>query len=1088
MDGEIRKHFRLYTSNRLEVLLDALAEILRTPAASPFDPEIIVVQSKGMERWIAMELSRRHGVAAHYRFPFPNSFVYDQVFRSMMTDLPETSPFDREVMAWKIMRLLPSLLDRPEFEPLRNYLKKDGDRLRRYQLAVRIADLFDQYLVFRPEMIFAWEERKREDGWQPILWRQLTAETDLPHRAALGRILFDRLQNDPAIAVPLPERISVFGITTLPSFHLQMLDEISKHRPVHLFLLNPCADYWGDILSNRERRRALRRGREKGLSEAALYLGEENGLLTSMGMQGRDFFDMITDLYTDEFDDFQDPGEKTLLSCIQSDILFRRNRPSEQADTKVVEPEDGSVRIHVCHSPMREIEVLHDQLLALFDADPALAPRDILVMTPDIETYGPYIQAVFDRPADDPHRIPFSIADRAMRTESRVIDIFLKVLDMAGGRFGAAQVLSVLENPSVFQRFDLSETDLDRIGNWVRDTRIRWGVDAESRAGLGLPDTPENTWRAGLDRLLLGYAMAGGSERTFHGIPPFDAVEGGETDILGHFLEFTDRLFHQVNTLIRPASLSDWSERLAGLLKALFHADEETEAELQFLRDALAELRKTGEQGEFSEPVDIRVIKSHLSQRLQEDPFGFGFITGGITFCAMLPMRSIPFRVICLVGLNSEDYPRRSKPLGFDLMARHPKPGDRSRRNDDRYLFLESILSAREKLYISYVGRSIQDNAAIPPSVVVSELIDVIQRGFRWKDGDLLQDQLITEHRLQGFSPAYFMHGEAFRLFSYSIENCRAARRLVTPRESPKPFITGLLSEPESEWKTIGLETLISFFSNPAKFLLNRRLNLFLETEDIRIEEQEAFHIEGLDQYFLEDVLVKEALTGRDPAELYPLKRASGELPHGAVGESLFLKSCREAGGFAEKIQFYMADAPKEPLDIDLFPDGFRLTGRIPDIYPAHMVRYRFAVLKPKDHLRAWLLHLAMNAAAVEGYPRTTLIAGKDKTYEYGPVENSEEILLNLLTIYWKGLRQPLRFFPLSAWAYAESVVTAEKPADIALGKARGKWENSYYSSGEETDGYFHRCFRHLDSPLDSEFEALALAVFRPLLNHAAAV
>jgi len=1082
------KNFRLYTSNRLEVLIEALAEVLAFPPASPFDPEIIVVQSKGMERWIAMELSRRHGIAAHLRFPFPNAFVYNDVFRSMMADLPEASPFDREVMAWKVMRLLPPLLDRPEFEQLRNYLKNDGDRLRRYQLAVRIADLFDQYLVFRPEMIFDWEARKQEDGWQPILWRRLTAETDIPHRAALGRFLFDRLRTDPAVAEHLPERISVFGITTLPPFHIQVLDEISKHRPVHLFLLNPCADYWGDILSNRERRRALRRGREKGLSEAELHLGEENGLLTSMGMQGRDFFDMITDYYTDEFDAFYDPGEKTLLSCIQSDILFRRNRPSEQVDIKIVEPEDDSVRIQVCHSPMREIEVLHDQLLDLFETDAALCPRDILVMTPDIETYGPYIQAVFDRPADDPHRIPFSIADRAMRTESRVIDVFLKVLDLAGGRFGAAQVLSVLENPSVFQRFGLSEVDLDRIRNWVRDTRIRWGENAQSRAELGLPDTPENTWRAGLDRLLLGYAMTGESERAFHGIPPFDAVEGGETDILGHFLEFTDRLFHQVNTLTRPAPLLEWSERLADLLEILFHADEETEAELQFLRDVLAELRGTVERSEFTEPVDIRVIKSHLSQRLQEDPFGFGFITGGITFCAMLPMRSIPFRVICLVGLNSEEYPRRSKPLGFDLMARHPKPGDRSRRNDDRYLFLESILSAREKLYISYVGKSVRDNAAIPPSVVVSELLDVIQRGSRCEEGDLLHDRLMTEHRLQAFSPAYFSNADSSPFFSYSTESCRAARHLVAPREAPKPFITGLLSEPDSEWKTIGLETLISFFSNPAKFLLNRRLNLFLETEDARIEEQEAFDIGGLDQYFLEDVLVKEALTGRDPAELYSLKCASGELPHGTVGECLFLKSCREAGGFAEKVQSYVAGPPKEPLEIDLSLNGFRLTGRIPDIYPAQMVRYRFATVKPKDHLRAWLLHLAINAAAVEGYPRTTLMAGKDKTYEYGPVENAEDILLDLLTLYWKGLRHPLRFFPISAWAYADCVVTAEKPAEIALAKARGKWINSDYSSGEEADGYFHRCFRHLDSPLDSEFESLALAIFRPLLNHAEAV
>lgn len=1078
------KHFQLFTSNRMEVLIEALAEILEVPSTSPLDPEIIVVQSTGMERWISMELSRRHGIAANFQFPFPNAFVYDHVFRGVLADLPESSPFDREVMTWKIMRLLPPLLDRPEFEPLRHYLKDDRDRLRRYQLAVRIADTFDQYLVFRPDMIFDWEARKREDGWQPILWRRLTAEADSPHRAALGRELFDRLRADPETAEHLPERISVFGITTLPPFHIQVLDEISKHRMVNLFLLNPCADYWGDILSNRERRRTLRRGREKGLSEADLHLGDENGLLTSMGMQGRDFFDMITEFYTDEFDDFQDPGEETLLSCIQSDILFRRNRPSEHAEKKTLDRGDDSIRIHVCHSPMREIEVLHDRLLALFESDGAPAPRDILVMTPDIEAYAPYIQAVFDRPPEDPLRIPFSIADRAVRTESRVIDVFLTILDLTGGRFGAAQVLSVLENPSVFQKFELSEGDLDRIRDWVRNTRIRWGLDEKSRSGMGLPEIPENTWRAGLDRLLLGYAMTGGGERSFGGIPPYDNIEGGETAILGRFLQFTRSLFHQVESLRRPASPATWADRLHTLLEDLFHAGEETETELQFLRDTLAGLRETTERGGFEEAVDIRVIQSHLSQRLQEDPYGFGFITGGITFCAMLPMRSIPFRVICLVGLHSDEYPRRSKPLGFDLMARHPKPGDRSRRNDDRYLFLESILSARERFYISYVGRSAKDNAPIPPSVVVSELIDVIQRGFETEDAAPLEDFLLTEHRLQAFSPAYFSKDAPDRFFSYSMENLEAARRLMAPRRAPEPFIAGPLSAPEPELKTLNLETLASFLVHPAKFLLNRRLNLYLETDASTIEERESFRICGLDQYQLEDDLVQKALAGRDPADLYPLKRASGELPHGTVGQCLFQNSCQQAEGFAKIIRPYVAENPKEPLDIDLSLEGFRLTGRIRNIYPDRMVRFRFATVKPKDHLRGWILHLAMNAAMGGEHASASLIAGKDDLWEYAPVDHAGDILLDLLKIYWQGLRRPLPFFPISAWAYAQVMSGGEKPPEAAWKAARNAWESGY-NPGEDDDPYFQKCFGHLDSPLDDEFGELALAVFGPLLDHA---
>ena len=884
-----------------------------------------------MARWIALALARSHGICANMAFPFPNDSMSTDVFRTILTDLSEPSPFDRPVMAWTLMALLPGCLEDPSFSPLRHYLDGGDTGVKLFQLAQRIADLFDQYLTFRPDWILDWDAG-RGDGWQPALWRRVADGRGGRHRAALGRSLTEVLARGPLPAASLPERVSVFGISSLPRFHMEILDALSRHMEVNLFLMNPCADFWGDTLSRGGLRRVVRKARERSVAETDLHLGEQNSLLASLGILGRDFFDMITEFDPEIIETHQDPGRETLLSAIQSDILNRVERPSEGFPRLPVGPEDRSLTVHACHSPMRETEVLFDHLLSLFAADDTLRPGDILIMAPHIETYAPYIQAVFDRPAGDPKHIPYSIADRGIRGESRLIEAFMGLLDLADGRLGAAQVTALLETPWVRRKFGLDEADMGRIRRWIRDVRIRWGIDGRGRAALGLPDIADHTWRAGLDRLLMGYAMAGRGCRTFDGVLPFDPMEGSETDALGGFLEFTDRLFSHVEDLPTPRTPAEWAGFLNGIVDAFFEIDAAAEKEIQIIGGAVADLAETADLAGFDRAVDLRVIRTYLADRLGRDLFGFGFITGGVTFCAMLPMRSIPFRVIGLLGMNSTDYPRNTHRPGFDLMAAHPRPGDRSPRKDDRYLFLETLLSARETLYISHVGQGIRDNSPVPPSVLVSELLDAVERGFISADGGRLEDRLVTRHRLQAFSPAYFS-GAAGPLFSYSEENLEIARRLAAGPAPPPPFIAAGLPEPDASWNTIDLEHLCRFFGNPHKYLLNHRLGVYLDEKELSIEEKEPFGIAGLEGYLLAENLVENRLSGRPPGALFSLKRSAGDLPHGRVGEALYEKISADAEVFFGKISHLVGPPAEAPVEIGLRIGEFALTGRIANLH-----------------------------------------------------------------------------------------------------------------------------------------------------------
>lgn len=1107
--------FRLFTSNRLERLSDQLADVLRTPLSSPFAPELIVVQSQGMERWLSLQLAEKLGVAANLDYPFPNRFVRELAEIAFPDQIAEeVSVYERRYLTWEIMRLLPDCLERAEFESLRNYLSGQASMLKRLQLSVRIADLFDQYLVFRPDMIRKWDKGEAvtspEEQWQAILWREITNEKPVPHRAELGNKLIEWLAAPASAAEGLPERVTVFGISALPPFHMNILDALSAHSEVNLFLLNPCQEYWGEIHSRKQISRLEQKTSRKkdtaqfDLFDATnpdLYFEEGNRLLASMGELGRDFFDMILDDFEYESaEQFVEPEAKSLLHLLQRDILHLKSR-GETSDTaegeasrQQIPPDDRSVQIHSCHSERREIEVLQDNLLHLFDENPQLKPGDIIVMAPDIELYAPFIQAVFDLPPDDPRRIPYSIADRSFSHENEIVETFLAILNLYNSRLTATEVINILESPAVCRKFDLDETDLEFVHHLVRETRIRWGADPEHKKHLNLPPFVQNTWQSGVERMLLGYAMPTQDYQLYSDrIVPYNGVEGSDADILSGLLDFTRHLFDTAKSLDKPRSLKQWSEHFLGILDAFFAAENEALPTIYMIRRTLLELVTFQDSTGFDEPIDIRTIRHHLAHELHRESYGFGFLTGGVTFCSMLPMRSIPFKVICLIGMNNDAYPRADRKLSFDLIAkRRPKRGDRSRRKDDRYLFLETLISARETLYISYKGQSIKDNSVIPPSVLVSELLDYIETGFMVKD-DEIYDHLVSQHRLQPFSPSYFDTANDNRdeLFSFSRDNLIAARRLLEARGDAPPFFQEKLSEPDDSFRTVDLRDLTRFLRHPAKFLANKRLELYLPDEPEAFEDKEPFLLQQLDRYKVAEELLKCRLRGADTGDMKAALDAMGMLPHGLMGKNEIDRLDDHVADFIRKTREYLQGEKLNTLPITIEIDEFLIRGELEEIYEKGMVFYRYGSVWARDHLRAWVAHLFLNSAAPENYPRTTMLAGLDKLgkgnwrgWRLQPVQDARNILSKILKAYWYGLQKPLHFFPESAFVYANRI-KRKKSERQALDAARSKWLGSGrdWERPESSDPYFNLCFKNHPDAIDREFQRCVEVIMLPLLE-----
>ena len=1066
----------IYTSNCMETLAEQLALIVSEPLSLPFSPEIIVVQSRGMERWAAMELARHNGICANCFFPFPNTFL-QEMFKKTIPDLPEESSFDPSTMTFKIMKVLPECIDLPGFESLKRYIGDENTGMKLFQISKRIADLFDQYLVFRPEMIFNWE-KGTEHHWQAYLWRKLSFGKEHLHRAGLWRAFLENIRNSPRQIEHFPRRVSIFGISYLPLLHLEAFVGISSHSQVNLFLMNPCKEFWGDIVSGWETGKIRKKYTRSNDISKDLYLEEGHRLLASMGTLGRNFISLISDFDYQVFELFKENQGHTILEKIQSDILNLKNRRFYFPSPEILEPSpkiDSSIQIHSCHSPMREIEILHDNLLAMFEEDPDLLPKDIVVMTPDIHLYAPFVEAVFGAQIDEKKRIPFTISDQSIMKESRIIEGFMSILDLENSRMSVNRVMALLELSEIKDKFGISEPEIDIVERWIRETNIRWGIDAEHRRKLGLPAVSENTWRAGIERLLLGYAMPGSGRKMFSEILPYDHIEGGEAETLGKFVEFLDCLINSVDYLNQARTLSGWSKVFSDIIEKFFALEEDSEPEIQILRSVLDDMVKRESLSGFDKSIKIEVAKSYLGGLLEDEHVRRGFISGGVTFCAMLPMRSIPFKIVCLVGMDSDAFPRETKTLEFDLMAKHPRAGDRNRRNDDKYLFLEALLSARNKFYISYVGQSIQDNVRIPPSVLVSELIDCIKDGFGFSE-----EQVVIFHRLQAFSPEYFKKDS--KLFSYSFENFIASSKMFDPKEAPS-LISTKLPEPDKVWKELSLNALSTFFSNPAKYLLEKRLGIYLHDKADILDERENFRLDYLEKYLLDQELVSTRLSGLSLKDIYPPIKASGELPHGKVGEYIYNQMSLDAEDFVRKIKKHTKGHRLEDLDVELDIAGFRIFDRVADVYENGLIKNIYANTKPKYLLNTWIYHLIICVLLEDKNSVQSFLLCSDAAWEFTPVSSAIDILKYLLNIYWKGMSEPLHFFPVSSFEYVCMILLKNRTQSAALKAAQKKWSGSDFSRGESKDPYFERCFGKND-PLNKDFENISMKIFSPLLNH----
>lgn len=1062
----------LHQSNRLESLLRQLHALVREPLADPLAPEIVVVQNPGMAQWVAQQLAFSVGIAAHLAFPLPARFVWD-VLQGLAGSPAEEDRYRKPVIRWRIMALLPRLLGQPGFAEIAAYLREDDNGGKLYQLAGRISDVFDQYLVYRPDLLTRWEQGE-ETHWQAQLWRALVARA-VPHRARLADRFRRLLAEQPDIPGRLPQRCHLFGLNSLAPVYLDVVAQLSRHIEVHLYHLSPCRHYWGDLVSARQMA-GMRAGKRPPPATAIdAYYEEGHPLLLSLGKTGQDFFRQLLDYDLQEFDLYCENERPSLLATLQNDLLDLRDRTASPAERWPLQPDDRSVQCHCCFSPLREVQVLHDRLLDLFQRLPNLNPGDILASAPDIQIYADAIAGVFGEPGQT-RRIPWSIADQTLNREHPLVRCFLDLLDLATGRFTAPEVLALLETPALLVRFGLDPALLPRLHAWVQETGIRWALDEAHRRELDLQTGSLHSWRFGLDRLLLGYLM-GDSRDISCGILPYANLAAGEAAELGGFLDLIDTLTRWRLRLRQPRPVEAWCAELHSLLTEFF-APEEDEQGMRTLRDAINALKAECSLAGHEAPLAFAVLREHLKTTLAQPGGGQAFLSGRVTFCNMVPMRSVPFRVVCLLGMNDQDFPRAQHPVAFDLMASEPRLGDRNRRQDDRYLFLEAILSARDVLYLSWVGRNQRDDALAPPSAVIGELLDYLEQSCLFDETGIAA-RLTTVHPMQPFSRRCYEGSPATASFNPAW--------LPAEREGdPPPFLPAPLEQPADEtWRTVDLRQLMRFWRHPVRYFLERILGLHVRDGEIVVAESEPFALDRLQHYQLRRETVADLLAGMPEERIRCDLEAGGQLPQGGFAQVEFSAIAQISTDFARHLRTLQTH-PLEPVEIDRPLGPFRITGWLTDLYPEGRVTWRAGALKGADLIELWTHHLVLNLLAPPGMAPQSIHLSYDTTQKnnpvrrttFGPLAGAAVHLRQLLDLYWQGLTRPLPFFPETSLAWAKAAGTGQEEE-----RARPVWTGGYQRRGEGEDPAYSFFFPATTLPLTPEFIALA-ALFAPILSH----
>ena len=1076
-------------SNLLKNLRDHLIRHLKENPPLPFEKESILVHSNGMRQWLSQGIAQDLGICANVEFPLPTKFIFQTYqklladdFKSWAENNPFEAPFDQELLSWQIFNILNSdKIKSPIFSPLLDYLENDEKESKKRLLAKTLAGLFENYQSYRADWLEEWQNGRfvldhgkklaDKDLWQGQLWQYLNSE---PSRVALFKKYKEKIQKNSTFTAE--KRLFIFGLTGLSQQSMEFFILYSQICDIYFFIHNPTELYWGDLIHAKDEIKIAWKHKKELQTPPS-----EDNLLALLGAQGRDALNLFYELSENKVESFEEPflepENKTLLNKLQN-AIYNLNAPND-----TIAENDFSISFHQCHSAFREVEVLNNLILNELDNDKTLNPRDILVLAPDIEKYSPFIDSVFGGYSKNDNRyIPYSIADRKKRTTSLFLRALKDLLSLDELEFNPNQIFGLLESHFVRNKFNLNEAEIAQLKTWIKNAEIRWGLSDTQRHDLyqNAAQSLQNTWQKGLSRLILGFAM--GESPEWQSYLPLPAAQGLNAAPLGKLFLLIKKLDFWRQEFSQAATLKEWQSRLSACIEDFFAADDnygdaENATEIQQFKANFATLvQKEWRARELLKSTDAPVfslatLREDLLNLLEEPGLKQPFLDGKLIFATFMPMRAIPHRQIYILGLNDGDFPRLNRPLDFDLIAQHRRRDDRSRTDDDRYMLLETLLAAREKITFSYVAHNIHDNSERQPSILLAQLCSYISAHFAVDNNASIIQHLTTTHPLQAFSKKY---NENNHLFTYSKEwfennNTENLKRTLK------------IDDIESQKH---LNDLIALLKNPPLSFFQQTLDAqFSNPEHFRFEETENFGTESLEFYkarfnivaALHNAFYQEKNRATALNEVLANIQNTDFLPWGGVGV-LKNKELKNFGNaFLEKLNDFHS-VRREIINLG------NIVGEI-EIFSNDNEEKQLILsasqLRDDKYLQPFLQHIL---ACATGFEIETAIIGLKEneviTQTFEPIEKNEAmaILQKLNNFASQALKEPL---PVTL----NTAITFLNNADKGKQKQWGETRKVFLDECEKIPA-LNFTFADFDDFYNENFQKLALAIYGDFYNN----
>lgn len=1030
-----------------------------------------------MGRWLQIGLAREFGISSNLLLEMPSSYMR-RFYAAINQDYEQTLA-DKEDLFWIIHDLLKGAAKNEHcMKPVQQYITSGGkeeEPLRRRQMAGRIADLFDQYLIYRSDWLEAWADGKQPEeckklphaDWQKWLWQRIRSDyPDLRDRARLQTSLIENIKSGD-LDVELPDELFVFGVPVMAPVFLQTLFEISERKTsINWYQFVPATGFEDDPQTVMAHPVLHNLAREH----------EDSANLFS-GISGQ----YSTNIYKKEIPEYPESG--SLLHKLQREISS--NEKPEALE--VIEP-DNSIGIHSCHSALRETEVLYDQILDYLNNNPDRGPGDILVMLPDLAEYAPFIEAVFGALENEELQIPYTLSDPHSGAESEMVQLFQHILQVASGRFRITEVMELLDTPPVREKFDLSEKDIALIEKWVTETNVRWGWDREHHAG-----SYQNSWQFGLHRLFAGLAFDPEADQPVSDVLPYGEIEGGSTmHLLGNFRHFLEQLNQTRQSLNGEHEPQEWARRMNKIVESFLPENQNNAGAIQNIREQIRKLEHMPQKWGIDDRFPFEWINDWLTQILESDRLGPGFRSGKVTFSAMVPVRGMPFPFIAVMGMNNQKIPGKDAYSGFDLMGQTHRKGDRSRRLQDRAVFLDTILAAGEKLCLTYSGQDQKNNAEIPPSTLVKELLEHFDAHYTINQHQS-SNALTVKHPLYGFNSRYFDQDEA-ELFSYSRLYARASE--IAERNIKTNWYAADKSLPlgnEYNYTELSLADLIRFFQKPLDQLLRKRLEIRIREEEVISEDRDIWKLSGLPGYRIRKELLDAFLSTGDPDPVYNYFQAEGSLPREKIGEYHFNNLTGELREFIKKLEDKnVIQSFRDVYEWDKeFVAGkrmIRLYGKLENLTESGNLFILNNRENAKYKLMAWIYHLALQLDKPDECGRVTTLVMRDKNgnpkiFRYQPVDEPEKLIIELLSDYIDGLEKPFTAYPKTSEEYVSELNKPKQTPDGAFKKAQNIMDSEFNFPERREDPAIDYLFSDRDI-LTDEFTERAFRLWQPIINH----